>query len=283
MKSLLIFVLTILSIQVFAQDDVQRQRKARASSNVAEIHSYGFSLDLKDSVLFRKEYYNERGCITRSESLDKLGEITNSAEYVYDDNDNNIKMVFYGKGGANPRTSYYWFAPDGSCKRVMYYDEEGNVSYGQSWYFNKNGQDTTLLNLDDHGDYYISFIKYFDSNGKYNKIVYFNEKGKITGTSEADLDERGNILAWYDVTKKKRTLSILFKYDENNNLIERRYTTVGAFYIPGSYNSDFKEPDAVTNIIMSYKWDSNGNKIEQTRSENGQVVDVVRYVVVKRG
>jgi hypothetical protein len=283
MKCKFTFIFLVFVVSLYGQDNYERDRGVRESNKISEIHSYGFTLDLKDSVLFRKEYYHENGRLQHSEGLDISGKITSRAEYFYDEEGNNTKMIFYNKDGSISNTTYWFYCPNRACKRKMYYEDDGSVSYGQSWYFNKYGMDTTLLNLDDDGNYYVSYIKYVNEQGHYYKSVYFNEKGKITETKEAELDERGNILAWYEVKKKKRTLTISFKYDANNNQIERSYTTVGAFYIPGSYNSDFKDPKAVTNIIMSYKWDSAGNKVEQSRSENGKIVDVVRYYFVTRG
>ncbi len=264
-----------------------------------------------DLLSQRKEYVLAgtvavRTNLTENE-YDDEGEILSGRVLECDENGNEIKDLYYDKGGEISRSEEYQYDADGNLieyKYISYQSSENSDSSRQTWAYDENGNEIEYVSYDKYGNIERKTNSEYDAGGNQTKHTTYDENDEITGWTETAYDENGCEIK-YEVYDKNGscTRTITKEYDERRNLINYViYDDDGELIEKSEYEYDKNDNrvkivhygDGVTiSTKIEFGYDENGNETkyvaytdsgrtisywyEREYDENGNVIKHVGY------
>lgn len=289
---------------------------------LADIHTYnkyGFTeedVDYSDNEIIKKTTYtyNEFGKIAQEEIKDKIcnkafitkydeqGNPIEEYEEIYEVYDKKSDVTIgkklqytyenkYDKFGG--LISRKCFRRNGTCKLVMEYNQDGNLS--KETEYNEEGSIVAYTDYSYRGDiiavekktypnsHLMYNVSYYDQNGNIEKRAKLYEDKSVNEIDEYILDDNGYVIkeisTWVVTIAYKPNLKIgdichtitLYDRDNHGSIIKETRTT----YYPNEDMSKPKEADITRRF--QYKYDKHGNIIYEKNAENQEYKYEITY------
>jgi len=280
-KYLLLTIIFQLSLTCYSQFNDEKERLIRQKNKISEIHSYGYNLKSGDSLLFQKKHYDSFGKKVLFTRYKSNGNLNYRMSFYYNANNQYIKSLSVNENGDTTSSTNWEWREDGSRTKINF-NTDSIVHYGSTYLYTYDYQDSGKYVRKSNGEYYLQQENFFNKNRKNYRSLRYKENGLLDEEKIAEFDDKGYRIAWYKIENEERIKYIEYENDSIGQITVLRYTNKGRFYIPGTYNSSIKKDSDITIIERRFKYDNNGNRIEEKRLENGKVVDLVRFYFVKK-
>ncbi|WAC03061.1 hypothetical protein N7U66_05380 [Lacinutrix neustonica] len=254
---LTILFIIFVSIQLFGQNESEKEESLRVKNRIGEKLTYEFNLETNDSILIDQDFYNKNGKHIKDLRFNEKGEIRYS--YTIEHNSKGLmeKQTGY-KFGEISTILTYKYDENGNRTDNFQHKRDGTLLIHQKRTYNKKNLNTELHNKRKNSeDYFRSSKYYYNKDGKYSKIKSFNPNGKLIRLSEYEYDKKGNKSKVYNIKNGNKDLTVSYEYDDKNNLIKRLFIK--------------------SNKHIEYKYDNENNLIEEKTFEKNILTKKVRF------
>ncbi|MDX1958562.1 MAG: hypothetical protein SFU98_08325 [Leptospiraceae bacterium] len=239
MKSFLIFILIIFSLQAFTPG-----KWSPLDKYVMGLDSFGpISEEVKTKdgkILYKAEYeYDDKGRLIKEKF--KKGEGTGDGETVYTYEKNKLSFEeLYSTKGLEER-KVFKYTPNGELKEITVFNTEGKetMKYKILSMWRGMASDGEIKWLEDKEVEIFNLKKDLYNEKLYNQEI-FDEKRKTVAVIRYYFDENGKIIKRENIQAESKRMSEI-KYDESNRVTEISF-------------SIFKDNDWVLLKTHSYKY-----------------------------
>ena len=237
-----------------------------------------------DLLSQRKEYILAGTIAIRTKytenEYDDEGNILSGRVLECDNNGNEIKDIDYGKGGEISRSAEYQYDADENLIEYKYSYADGSYFSHQTWAYDENGNK-------------IECVEY-DENGKEIKRTVYDQRESDTQPIIDDYDEQGNRISHIicdddgNIIEKEE-----YEYDKNGNEIKHIFYGDGEIisyrqeyeYDENGHEIKYVSYDSEGNIdyIREYRYDENGRQIYIRYNSVGTDTRTWEYEYDERG
>ena len=268
MKRIMLIVLPVFLMLTFGCNTTDYN----SADDIPENNDNYNSSNLNDSSIEKKSYRIKRKIVHDGIFSEKDGTVDLITEYEYDDKGNIIKESTsdYEKIRMNEYLEYLY---DYSGNRVLCNSYSNDLlSYYVIFEYNQDNQivseiryypkeDSEKAQTDDDFEESTRIDYKYDSEGMLIKKEVSN--GKEIYTIDLEYNKDGNL-----IKEKANLITTTYTYDENNRITSKKSSNgVNEFYYYITNDSEKLEKKELVigknKTISSYKYDSNGNMIEE--------------------
>lgn len=270
------FLLFLCSASIFGQLENELNRDLIKATKISERHTYEYNLKASDSLLKKLTTYDSEGYISQELLYNENGEVI--YKYVTEKTEDNLTHTVgaYNQDGELSSTTIRKYDENGNQISYSQVSSTGAILNQQKRTYNDRGQNIELYNKDRNSNVFFKATEYYyREDGQYLKEISFNPQGKITAINEYEYDVNGNRIALYQILDNKKELVSTSEYNSKNQKIKDNRRKIN--FITRDGKVSFGDGMDTT----TYRYDKEGNLIEEVEYEENRIKKTTRYFYKK--
>ncbi|MBQ0769332.1 MAG: hypothetical protein KBT58_08575 [Bizionia sp.] len=232
----LLFFLLLNALASISQISNEEEQKIRMNNEINEVHEYEFNLKNNDSILKDIDFYDKHGKHIKDSRFNENGKLR--YQYIIEYNSDGLmsKQTGYKFDKISTVLTYKYDKNENRTENFQH-SPEGKLLIHQKRIY-ENDLNTELYNEDvKSNNYFLSYKYFYDNDKLLKKTERYNPNGEKISTSIYVNNKKENTIFIYDNKKRKRNLSLTKKYNEIGQLIELTYSKIKK-RIDYKYDSD---------------------------------------------
>lgn len=234
--------------------------------------TYKFALQMEDSSLLYKDFYDQNGNYLEELRYDEKEEIRFKYVFKYSVDSLERRSIGYDNNDSVSTILIMKYNNTGVVYDYKQINPKGELLNHQKSEFNAKGQlkrSYAYLNHPIVNKYFLSG-KYFykGSDRNYYKSKLYNERGQLKSIHRYEYDDKGQMVAKYLVSNNERFLVYSAKYNSENKVVEMTFISKNESF----FNKERK---------LEFLYNDNGDLIEEKTYLNGELLEKKKYFYKK--
>ncbi|MVM36135.1 hypothetical protein GO755_39350 [Spirosoma sp. HMF4905] len=278
-SKLTILIFTLVSLTLHAQNEEKKyelERLTRKKNHIKEGFIYDYDIVTNDSSLVSHNFYDSTGNMTKRKNYNPNGKHSYDGIFTYNDKGLKIQETGYDENGDLMQVFVYTYDNDGNQTDYQQLSPNRKILVHQKRVFNSKRQQTELYNkLYNEDKFHLAATYSYNAEGNQIGSTTYTKNGDTGDLSEYTYDSYGNLTAIYHTGNQGKILVRTDHYDDKQQLIESK------FYQRNKYYTDGQLALAPTDRRTVFKYDIDGNKIEELEWNKTVLVKRTRYYFIK--
>ena len=174
------------------------------------------------------QLYNENGFLVKS--IRHTGDTNlyiNHIDYYVNENGDNLKIVYFDKGGNQNSYSLYKYGADGKCTREETYDNNGALLYYSTYEYNEESNTQSSLFYSEDGTLLDYCITTLNNKGMATKDMVYYASGNLAIYTLYTYNTDDAIIKQEDYSEEDELL-VEYLYEYNNGVLKKMTKSNGS-------------------------------------------------------